>query len=267
LPYPGRIVEGDIRLNGHSLLQFSAEEMRQVRGRRISVVVQDALAALNPVIPIGEQVADVFQAHMNEHGKTAWQKAVEMLRRVGIPEPERRAHHYAHEFSGGMQQRTVIAAALACGPELIIADEPTTALDVTIQQQILALLLRARKELGSAILYISHDLAAVARICSRVIIMYAGEIVEQATTRELFRNPKHPYTRGLLACIPPLRGDGPEFLPAIPGLPPNPAKLPAGCRFAPRCLHVSDACRAARLELVEMSPGHQARCILYKESA
>ena len=265
LPYPGRIVEGDIRLNGQSLLQLSGEEIRQVRGRRISVVVQDALAALNPVIPIGEQVADVFMAHTDESSKTAWQKAVGMLRKVGIPEPERRARHYAHEFSGGMQQRTVIAAALACGPELIIADEPTTALDVTIQQQILALLLSACKELGSAILYISHDLAAVARICDRVIIMYAGEIVEEATTRELFHNPKHPYTQGLLASIPPLEGDRSEFLPAIPGLPPNPAELPAGCRFAPRCSHASDACRAARPEIIKVAPGHQARCILYKD--
>ncbi len=265
LPYPGRIIEGDVRLNGQSLLQLSGEEIRQVRGRRISVVVQDALAALNPVIPIGEQVADVFQAHANETGQTAWQRAIAMLRKVGIPEPERRARHYAHELSGGMQQRTVIAAALACGPELIIADEPTTALDVTIQQQILALLLSACKELGSAILYISHDLAAVARICDRVIIMYAGEIVEEATTRELFLNPKHPYTQGLLASVPPLKGAQLEFLPAILGLPPNPAKLPTGCRFAPRCSHASDACRAARPEIIKVAPGHHVRCILYKD--
>lgn len=266
LPPPGRIVAGDIRLRGTSLLRLSAEEMRQIRGRRIGMVVQDALAALNPVIPIGEQIADVVQAHTDAPARTAWRRAVEMLRKVGIPESERRARHYAHEFSGGMQQRTVIAAALVCGPELIIADEPTTALDVTIQQQILALLLRARAELGSAVLYISHDLATVARICDRVIIMYAGEIVEQAPTRELFRHPKHPYTQGLLASIPPVEGDPIDLLPAIPGMPPNPAHLPAGCRFAPRCRHLRDACQAGRPALLAVAPSHQVRCILYQDS-
>jgi oligopeptide/dipeptide ABC transporter ATP-binding protein len=266
VPPPGRITGGDIRFDGMSLLQLSSEEMRKLRGRRISMVVQDALAALNPVIPVGEQVADVFEAHMAVRGRSAWQRAVEMLQKVGIPDATRRARHYAHEFSGGMQQRTVIAAGLACGPELIIADEPTTALDVTIQQQILALLLHARQELGSAILYVSHDLAAVAHLCDRIIIMYAGEIVEQTGTRELFTNPKHPYTQGLLASIPPLRGEVQEFLPAIPGLPPDPAKLPPGCRFAPRCAYVQDACRAARPDLLRVGAQHDARCILYKDA-
>jgi peptide/nickel transport system ATP-binding protein len=164
-----------------------------------------------------------------------------------------------------MQQRTVIGAALACSPDLIIADEPTTALDVTVQQQILALILKARRDLGSAILYISHDLAAVTHLCDRVIIMYAGEIVEQAPTRSLFRQPKHPYTQGLLASIPPLHGEIQEFLPAIPGMPPDPTNLPSGCRFAPRCAFVHDTCRISRPELIELDDSRQVRCILYRK--
>jgi len=264
LPSPGRIVRGAIRLNGVNLLDLSREQMRQVRGRRIAMVVQDALAALNPVIPIGEQIADVFLAHTQVKRQTAWEKAVGMLRRVGISAAEERARHYAHEFSGGMQQRTVIAAALACTPELIIADEPTTALDVTVQQQILALLQQARSELGSAILYISHDLAVVTHLCDRILIMYAGEIVEQGPTRTLFRSPKHPYTQGLLASIPSLHGDVQEYLPAIPGLPPNAAALPTGCRFAARCSFVQERCRSHHPELVSVDSHHAVRCILYE---
>lgn len=264
LPSPGRIVRGAIRLNGVNLLDLSREQMRQVRGRRIAMVVQDALAALNPVIPIGEQIADVFLAHTRVKRQTAWEKAVGMLRRVGIPAAEERARHYAHEFSGGMQQRTVIAAALACTPELIIADEPTTALDVTVQQQILALLQQARSELGTAILYISHDLAVVTHLCDRILIMYAGEIVEQGPTRTLFRTPKHPYTQGLLASIPSLHGDVQEYLPAIPGLPPNAAALPTGCRFASRCSFVQERCRSHHPELVSVDSHHAVRCILYE---
>ncbi|MFM7172776.1 MAG: ABC transporter ATP-binding protein [Caldilinea sp.] len=267
LPSPGRIVRGAIRLNGVNLLDLNREQMRQVRGRRIAMVVQDALAALNPVIPIGEQIADVFLAHTQVKRQTAWEKAVGMLRRVGISAAEERARHYAHEFSGGMQQRTVIAAALACTPELIIADEPTTALDVTVQQQILALLQQARSELGSAILYISHDLAVVTHLCDRILIMYAGEIVEQGPTRTLFRSPKHPYTQGLLASIPSLHGDVQEYLPAIPGLPPNAAALPTGCRFAARCTFVQERCRAHHPELVSVGSHHAVRCILYEETA
>jgi peptide/nickel transport system ATP-binding protein len=265
LPAPGRITQGDVRFKGRSLLTLSDAEMRQIRGRQIAMVVQDALAALNPVIPIGEQIADVLEAHTPLRGRSAWQKAVEMLQKVGIPDANARAHYYAHEFSGGMQQRTVIGAALACSPDLIIADEPTTALDVTVQQQILALILKARRELGSAILYISHDLAAVTHLCDRVIIMYAGEIVEQAPTRNLFSQPKHPYTQGLLASIPPLHGEIQEFLPAIPGMPPDPTNLPTGCRFAPRCAFVHDACRISRPKLIELDDSRQVRCVLYRE--
>ena len=267
LPPPGRIVGGDIRLDGRSLLQLSHEEMRQVRGRHISIVLQDAMAALNPVIPIGEQVADVYQAHHEVSWGAAWTRAVDVMGAVGIPNPEIRARQFAHEFSGGMQQRTVIAAALACKPELIIADEPTTALDVTIQMQILNLLKQARDTLGNSVLYISHDLANIARICSRVMIMYAGEIVESALTRDLYGNPLHPYTQGLLGCIPPLAGESRKRLPAIPGLPPDPANYPAGCRFAPRCPKVHAECVAERPNLLPVGPYHHVRCYLCKDGS
>jgi peptide/nickel transport system ATP-binding protein/oligopeptide transport system ATP-binding protein len=267
LPNSGRIVGGDIRLSGQSLLSLSDEQMRQVRGDRISIVLQDALAALNPVIPTGQQVADIYKAHNKVSMKSAWGRAVEMMRKVGIPAPKTRSRQFPHEFSGGMQQRAVIATALTCGPELIIADEPTTALDVTIQMQILNLLKQAQQELGSAVLYISHDLANVARICDRVMIMYAGEIVESASTRDLYTNPLHPYTQGLLSSIPPLEGGSTEFLSAISGMPPNPAKYPPGCRFAPRCIRVQDECLAERPKLLQLGAGRKVRCVLYKDEA
>jgi peptide/nickel transport system ATP-binding protein len=262
LPVPGRIVSGDIRLDGESLLGIPHEEMRRIRGKRISVILQDALAALNPVLSTGEQVADVYRAHNRVSQEKAWSRAVNVMRDVGIPRAEVRARQFPHEFSGGMQQRTVIAAALACGPELIIADEPTTALDVTIQMQILNLLKEAQKTLGSSILYISHDLANVARICERVMIMYAGEIVESASTRDLFREPLHPYTQGLLSCIPAIGGECHDFLYTIPGMPPHPANYPPGCRFAPRCPKATDICKVERPELRSVR-GRLVRCVLY----
>lgn len=264
LPVPGRIVSGDIRLKRQSLLALSKEEMRQIRGRRISIVLQDALAALNPVISTGEQIADVLQAHNKVSWKEAWKRAVDVMKNVGIPEPETRAKHYAHEFSGGMQQRTVIGAALTCGPDLIIADEPTTALDVTIQMQILNLLKEAQQKLGSSVLYISHDLANIARICERVMIMYAGEVVEIASAHDLYNDPLHPYTRGLLACIPPLGGEPTFYLPAIPGMPPDPVSYPPGCRFAPRCPEAREECGAERPPLVSVGGGRYVRCLEYK---
>ena len=263
LPSPGEIVDGEILFKGENLLEKSAEAMREIRGKQISIVVQDALAALNPVITTGEQVVDVYRAHAEATEKSAWQRAVDMFRRVGIPNAAMMVKRFPHEFSGGMQQRTVIASALVCGPDLIIADEPTTALDVTIQLQILTLLREARDELGSGILYISHDLAAVAQICNRVMIMYAGEIVEHAPTRELFHDPKHPYTQGLLASIPPLGGEASRYLSAIPGMPPDPLAPITGCRFADRCPKVMDICRRARPELMQIGPAREVRCFLY----
>ncbi len=265
LPSPGRIVEGAIRFKGEDLLSLSPEEMRQIRGMHISIILQDAMAALNPVITVGEQVADVLLAHITDSAKMAWEKAVGLLGQMGIPRAKERARYYAHEFSGGMQQRVVISTALACNPELIIADEPTTALDVTIQLQILSLLLEAREKMGSAILYISHDLATVVSICDRIMIMYAGEIVESAPTREILANSLHPYTRGLIDSIPSLGERPMEFLPAIPGLPPNPVDLPPTCRFAPRCSYVMDECLARSPELVERVRGHHVRCFLDDE--
>lgn len=263
LPVPGRIVSGDIRLNGQSLLALSKEEMREIRGRHISIVLQDALAALNPVIQTGEQVADALQAHNKVTWREAWKRGVDVMRNVGIPDPEIRSRHYAHEFSGGMQQRTVIGAALICGPDLIIADEPTTALDVTIQMQILNLLKEAQQKLGSSVLYISHDLANIARICKRVMIMYAGEIVEIASTHDLYNNPLHPYTRALLACIPPMSGERSFYLPAIPGMPPDPLCYPPGCRFAPRCPEAQEECGSKRPPLVSVGERRYARCLTH----
>lgn len=260
LPVPGRIVSGDIRLDGESLLSLSQEEMRQVRGARISIVLQDALAALNPVINTGRQVADVYQAHRDSLWRQAWEKAVDVMRTVGIPTPEVRAKHYAHEFSGGMQQRTVIAAALICEPDLIIADEPTTALDVTIQMQILNLLKEAQRRVGSSILYISHDLANMARICERVMIMYAGQIVEVGSAQDIYNSPQHPYTRGLMACIPPMEGERPRYLPAISGRPPDPLKYPSGCRFVPRCEHARERCRLESPLLRSVGDERYVRC-------
>ena len=263
LPPPGRIVQGALRFKGEDLLHKTREEMRQIRGKQISIVVQDALAALNPVITAGEQVVDAYRAHTRVSSKAAWQRAIEIFRRVGIPNAGMMVRRYPHEFSGGMQQRTVIAAALICGPDLIIADEPTTALDVTIQLQVLALLREARRDLGSGVLYISHDLAASAQICDRVLIMYAGEIVEDGPTARLFREPLHPYTQGLLASIPPLGGPGTRYLQAIPGMPPSSLVPIAGCKFAERCHRTMDVCRAVLPELRRIAPERQVRCHLY----
>lgn len=233
---PGRIMDGEILFDGQDLLSLSADQMREVRGKDISVVVQDAMAALNPVIPVGEQVADIQLDHgVASSKKTAWERAAELLSKTGIPNAKERVRYYAHEFSGGMQQRAVIATGLACNPKFIIADEPTTGLDVTIQAQILALLAEAQAQMGSAVLYISHDLATVVNLCNRVMIMYAGEIVESAPTEEIATNPKHPYTRSLINSIPSLGETEQEFLPAIPGSPPDPINFPSGCRFHPRC--------------------------------
>ena len=265
LPSPGRIVKGEIYFDGKDLLTLSPEEMRQIRGQHMSIVMQDAMGALNPVIPVGEQVADVRLAHTRDSAQQAWSKAVELLGKMGIPRASERANFYAHEFSGGMQQRVVIAAALSCQPELIIADEPTTGLDVTIQSQILSLLLETREQMGSAVLYISHDLASVVNICDRIMIMYAGEIVESAPTREIITSPRHPYTQALIDSIPPLGGEPRELLRAIPGFPPNAVDLPPGCHFAPRCPQATEECTAQRPELLEYAPGHYVRCFTYKE--
>jgi len=265
---PGRIVSGKIRFHGENLLEKSMEEMRAIRGDRISMIFQQPLSSLNPVMRAGFQIAEVYEVHDRVSQKVGAEKAAEMLERVGIPDPGRRTRAYPHELSGGMAQRVMIAMALAAGPELLIADEPTTALDVTIQAQILDLIRSQRAELGMAVILITHDLGIVAEMAERVAVMYAGQIVEQTDTKTLFAQPKHPYTRGLLGSIPVI-GARRATLDVIPGRVPNLINLPVGCRFAPRCRAREEAgltiCTELEPDLTEVEPGHHVRCWLYQE--
>jgi len=261
---PGRIVQGQVIWDHTDLLTLSPGRMRRIRGRDISMVLQDPMTNLNPLYTVGEQIAEAVRLHGGLNRKEAMNKAVHMLRIVQIPLPERRARDYPHQLSGGMRQRVMIAMALSCSPRLLIADEPTTALDVTVQAQILDLMAQLKEELGMAILLITHDLGVVAETAQRVIVMYAGKIVEEAEVNRLFSHPSHPYTRGLLHSIP--RFDKPESekgrLEAIPGVVPNLLSLPPGCRFAPRCNTVMDVCREKEPPLQEKEPGHSVRCWL-----
>jgi oligopeptide/dipeptide ABC transporter ATP-binding protein len=267
---PGRIVEGEIRFKGENLADKSAKQLRAIRGDQISMIFQQPNASLNPVFRAGFQIAEVYEIHEGLKRKLGHERAVEMLRQVGIPDAERRVDAYPHELSGGMAQRVMIAMALAAGPDLLIADEPTTALDVTIQAQILDLMAQLRNELGMAIVLITHDLGVVAEMADRVAVMYAGQIVEQASTVELFADPKHPYTQGLIGSIP-VAGARREWLEVIPGHVPNLIDLPDGCRFADRCeARVENnlsICNEQIPELIELSPGHEVRCWLYQDGA
>ncbi|MEP7158143.1 MAG: ABC transporter ATP-binding protein, partial [Chloroflexota bacterium] len=231
---PGVIESGQVLFDGKDLLTYNDDQMREIRGNRISMIFQQPTSALNPVLRVGYQIGEVLEAHRHMKRKAARERAMEMMRMVGIPDPKRRIDAYPHEMSGGMAQRVMIAMALACEPELLIADEPTTALDVTIQAQILDLLRRLQRETGTAIVLITHDLGVVAEMCDRVAVMYAGEIIEQTDTRTLFRKPLHPYTQGLIGSVPIL-GQPKTELSVIPGMVPNLIDLPPGCRFAPRC--------------------------------
>ena len=260
---PGKIVGGSIVLEGTDLLGLDETEMRQIRGNRISMIFQEPMTSLNPVMRIGDQITEVVRLHRPMTQKEAWKQAVEMLRLVRIPVPERRALEYPHQLSGGMRQRAMIAMALACRPALLIADEPTTALDVTIQAQILALILELQKELGMGLILITHDLGVVAQTAQRVIVMYAGKKVEEADVETLFANPKHPYTRGLMASIPtvPLPGANADArLVEIPGMVPSLTKLPKGCAFAPRCAFAIERCRAEYPPLQAQGANHLAAC-------
>jgi peptide/nickel transport system ATP-binding protein len=260
---PGRIVGGTVTLEGTDLLGISETEMRKVRGNRISMIFQEPMTSLNPVMRIGDQITEVVQLHRSMTNKEAWQQAVEMLRLVRIPEPERRAHEYPHQLSGGMRQRAMIAMALACRPALLIADEPTTALDVTIQAQILALIVDLQKKLGTGLILITHDLGVVAQTAQRVIVMYAGKKVEEATVEALFENPRHPYTRGLMASMPAVISLGAKEdvrLNEIPGMVPSLTNLPPGCAFAPRCPLAIDRCRAEYPPLEDFGDNHFAAC-------
>jgi oligopeptide/dipeptide ABC transporter ATP-binding protein len=265
---PGKIVEGEIFFDGRELLKLAEEDMVKMRGDRISMIFQQPQSSLNPVFTVGDQVAEVFQTHQGMKKEEAWNHAVELLGMVGIPDPARRAKSYPHEMSGGQAQRVMIAMALALSPELLIADEPTTALDVTIQAQILDLMRQLRTRTGTAVILITHDLGIIAEMADRVAVMYAGQIVEQAEVGELFEKPLHPYTVGLLGSIPVL-GEVTERLEVIPGVVPNLINLPKGCRFAPRCRKREQyglaICEQREPDLVEVRYSHLARCWLYND--
>ena len=266
---PGKIIEGSIKFDGENLLDYSEKQMTRVRGNRISMIFQQPQSALNPVFRVGDQIAEVLGIHQNFGREAGRRRAVEMLKMVGIPDAERRADAYPHELSGGMAQRVMIAMALACLPELLIADEPTTALDVTIQAQILDLLRKLREDMGTSVILITHDLGVVAEMCERVAVMYAGEIVEQADVDTLFDRPLHPYTLGLIGSIPVL-GEIKDRLDVIPGAVPNLVDLPAGCRFAPRCQariqYGLEICTEHKPDLIQVSDEHSVRCWLYQSA-
>jgi oligopeptide/dipeptide ABC transporter ATP-binding protein len=257
----GKIVEGEINFEGSDLAPLPEDEMVKIRGNNISMIFQQPTSCLNPVFQVGAQVAEVLEIHQGLGKEEAWKQAVEMLRKVGIPDPERRAKSFPHEISGGQAQRVMIAMALACLPDLLIADEPTTALDVTIQAQILDLMRRLRTETGTSILLITHDMGVIAEMCDNVAVMYAGQIVEYTDVLTLFDRPLHPYTEGLLEAIPVL-GEIRDTLAVIPGSVPNLISLPPGCKFAPRCPYAKEMCVQSVPELLEIEPAHKVRCFM-----
>jgi len=269
VPPPGRIVAGDVLFRGESLLAKSSSEMRRVRGRKIAMIFQDPMTTLNPVFRVGEQIRESLRIHGLVDGRgrarrrAEIERVIQVLNDVGIPYPEESLRRYPHEFSGGMQQRAIIAIALSCEPQLLLADEPTTALDVTIQAQILDLLERINRERGMGIILVTHNLGVVAEFCDTIAIMYAGQIMEKGATEEVTTEPLHPYTRGLLRCLPRIYGKREKIRP-IPGLVPDLATLPPGCPFAPRCDVVRPECREdRRIPLKEVEPGRWVRCLLY----
>jgi len=259
---PGKIINGEINLDGENVVTKKEVEMRKIRGNKVSMIFQDPMTSLNPVMSVGDQIAEVILLHEAVNAKEASKKAEEMLEKVGIG--AERAKEYPHQFSGGMRQRVVIAIALACNPELLIADEPTTALDVTIQAQVMELMLDLKKEYNTAMIMITHDLGIVAEICDKVAIMYAGEIVEFANKVELFKDPKHPYTIGLFGSIPDINKDD-DILKPIKGLMPDPSDLPSGCPFHPRCDQARPECSASIPENIDLGYGHFVKCLLFSE--
>jgi len=272
---PGRIVAGKILFQGTDLLTLTEKEMRSVRGKRIAMIFQEPMTSLNPVFTVGNQIMEMLNLHLAMSKKDALTRTIELLTQVGIPSPHQRVKEYPHQLSGGMRQRVMIAMAISCHPDLVFADEPTTALDVTIQAQILNLLKRLREELGMSMVLISHDLGVIAEVADEVAIMYAGRIVEYTSKEELFANPLHPYTQGLLASLP--RFDTPNAIPsqresgdrkkrerlkAIPGMVPRLSNLPTGCTFHPRCPVAIEVCQKEEPQLLEVSPGHKVQCWL-----
>lgn len=265
---PGQIVGGSIRFKGEELTTTPSERLREIRGNDIAMIFQDPMTSLNPVYTVGEQIAEALRLHRRLDRKQAWEAAIEAMREVAIPSPERRVSDYPHQLSGGMRQRVMIAMALACDPELLIADEPTTALDVTIQAQILELLDELRRSRKLAVLLITHDLGVVAEVADRVCVMYTGRIVEESGADELFLNPKHPYTQGLLRSVPKLTAAGiqkVERLQTIEGTVPSPTNLPDGCHFAPRCEYRMEKCTHGVIPLYRQPDGAKVRCVLYEE--
>ena len=258
---------GTVKLEGQSLLDIPFHKMQDIRGSRVSMIFQDALSSLNPVLTICDQISEPLRIHQHLSKKAAREKALEMLRLVGIPAPEKRLDQYPHELSGGMRQRVMIAIALACRPHLLIADEPTTALDVTIQAQIMELIVRLNEQLNMGVMLITHDLAVVAQTCSRVIVMYLGQIVEEADVLTLFDHPCHPYTEGLMRSIPCMEGDRTKPLYMIPGTVPLLSQIPTGCRFAPRCAYATERCRQETPQLTPVSDKQSVRCFRAAELA
>ena len=264
LQYPGRVVDGQILLGGEDLLKKTKKEMDDIRGNRISMIFQEPMTSLNPVYTIGKQVSEAILTHENVSKEEAKKRTIDIFRKVGIPEPEKRYSVYPHQLSGGLRQRVMIGMAMVCNPQLMIADEPTTALDVTIEAQILYLMNRLQKEQGTAIVMITHNLGVVAESCDYVYVMYAGKIMEEAPVKELFKKPLHPYTFGLMNSIPKMT-ETKEHLYTIKGLVPNLLHLPKGCRFCPRCDKAMKICTMYQPDLYEAEHGHKVRCFLYNE--
>ena len=260
---PGRIVDGNIWFKGQDLLTLSERQMREIRGNQISMIFQEPMTALNPVFTVGEQIAEVFRIHRNMGRHDAFDAAVEMMEKVRIPAARQRAKEYPHQMSGGMRQRIMIAMALACDPDLLIADEPTTALDVTVQAQILSLMEDLKERTNASIILITHDLGVIAEVADRVAVMYAGQIVEEATVGQIFQDPRHPYTRGLLSSIPVLTEATQTKLNVIQGTVPSIFRFPAGCRFHPRCPERFSPCDNTACEMIDQEDGRKVRCFLH----
>jgi len=254
---PAKIRGGEIYLDGEDILKISEKEMRKIRGRKVSMIFQDPMTALNPIMKVGEQISEVIKLHNKVTSREATERAVKMLEMVGIPGD--RYEEYPHQFSGGMKQRVVIAMALACSPELLLADEPTTALDVTIQAQVLEMINKLKKDFNTSMIMISHNLGVVAEVCDDLAVIYAGEIVELGSKEAIFDRPTHPYTVGLFGAVPTLDEEK-ERLNPISGLPPDPSNLPTGCHFGPRCPYATEQCSSEKKVLIEIEPGHYCRC-------
>lgn len=266
VPQPaGKIVNGEIYLNNDNLLEYPESKMQDIRGDKIAMIFQEPMTSLNPLMTVGSQISEMIQRHRRVTKKESWERSVSMLEKVQIPSPEKRARDYPHMLSGGMRQRVMIAMALSCNPQVLIADEPTTALDVTIQAQILDLMLRLKQDYNTSIIMITHDLGVVAEVAQRIIVMYAGKIIEEGNVFSIFEDPRHPYTKALLKSIPKFGNrteHGREPLQEIIGIVPNLYKLASGCSFHPRCKEAMDICKSKEIELTDVGDGHRARCLL-----